>query len=209
MNLDELKILLNQKLEATESAVKSVAQLQQMLHAKSSSIIHKIKRSVLFEIAFTFLFFIGFSAIYFVSKQRGIAIYFGTFAILCIPFAFILIYLLKRINIYLNSSLDVKTNLTKLYNLIDDFCKKYFQFTMAIIPIAFIFSIYLGTDFFAENNSYSTSIQKNTTSKNVFYGFLIGYIIAVGFGIYKFTKWYIKKLYGNYLQEIKIMLDDL
>ena len=209
MNLDELKIQLNQKLEANNDSVKTVAELQHILHTKSTSIIQKIKRSVVFEIVSTIVFFITFSAVYIYSKQRGIAIYFGSFALLCVPFGFVLFYLYKRINSHLNSSFDIKSNLVKLHLLIKEFCKRYFQFTIALIPVAFIFSIFIGLDFSETDKSYGASNTTNHINKNLFYGFLVGYLLAVGFGIYYFTKWYLKKLYGNYLTELEALISEL
>jgi hypothetical protein len=209
MNLDELKKQLNQKLEETNHTVKSVVELQHILHTKSTSIIQKIKRSVIFEIISTTVFFVAFCCVAFFSKQNGIAIYFGSFALLCIPFAFVLFYLLKRINTHLNSSLDIKTNLVKLHNLIKDFCKRYFQFTIALIPIAFIFSIYIGLDLTDDEHKFNASMNSTSINKNMYYGFLAGYLISVGLGIYFFTKWYLKKLYGNYLIELEALIKEL
>lgn len=208
MNLDELKVKLVEELELNSSNHKSIEELQSLLHTKSSSIVQKIKKSLIFEIVFTLLFFIIFTFIYFFSSLKTISIYFGSFAILCIPFAFVLVYLWRKVNQYHSQAFNVKSNLTKLHALIAEFCKRYFQFTMAIIPIAFIFSISLITsDYDAEKFTSSTNNKLN--SKGFLVGFIIGYVLITGLGVYKFTKWYIKKLYGNYLKELENLLEEL
>jgi hypothetical protein len=208
MNLDELKIQLNQLNEINVGPTKSLEELKLILHSKSFSIAEKIKKSLIFEIVFSVVFFIAFSFIYFYVPVKGISIYFGSFALLCIPFIWVLLYLLKKVNLYRSSSLDVKANLTKLHNLIREFCKRYFQFTMALIPIAFFFSIYLSPEIInlSQNNQSS---QSSSIPKSVYYGFLVGYLIGVAFGAYKFTKWYLKKLYGNYLNELELLINEL
>jgi hypothetical protein len=39
--------------------------------------------------------------------------------------------------------------------------------------------------------------------------FLIVYLIVLSVGIYYFTKWYIKKLYGLYLDQLQSCINDL
>ena len=52
MNLDELKIQLNQLNEINIGPTKSLDEIKEILHSKSFSIAEKIKKSLIFEIVF-------------------------------------------------------------------------------------------------------------------------------------------------------------
>ena len=80
---------------------------------------------------------------------------------------------------------------------------------MALIPICFIFSFYLGyteKDPIPEIDGF---IEKYKPTKWLVIVGAVIYMTALSFGIYYFTKWYLKKLYGKYVDELKTYIAEL
>ena len=210
MELDELKLQLKQKLEISNDQ-KSPTDIAQLLTKKTNSIIHKLKKSLWFEIVSCILFTVAFIYIGLTSKYQSFQLYFSSFAILCLAFLILLIYLLKKVNTINHNSMPIKENLVAIHSLLKEFSKRYFQFTMSLIPICVFFAGYLGYMdgksgiIMDEITNFSNQLP---TSKQAIV-FLIVYLIVLSVGIYYFTKWYIKKLYGLYLDQLQSCINDL
>jgi len=208
MNLDDLKIQLNRKLEENQSFEMAIDSINNFQNFKTTSIAQKIKNSLITEIVFSMLFMLVFIYIAIYTKYTSIKIYFGTFSFLIFSFSVLLVFLLKKTNNLTASSLPVIQNLKKLHSLLSEFVTRYFQFTMFLIPICLIFYAYLGyTD--AQKNINSFVIMPSTIdTKNQLILITIFIILFIA-GMYYFTKWYLKKLYGNHLKELEIMIEQL
>lgn len=209
MDLDQFKTELNSKL-ASDHINRSHVDIELLLKKKTGSFIDKIKKSLWFEIIFGFLLNFGFVYAAFDANMHSMRIYFGVFGVLMYLFLFFLIYLLLRTNKIKTAEQTIKSNLESYTHLIDEFIKRYLQFTMALIPTCLIFAGYLGyadrhidSALNAYNAGYSLGAKMNSTQ---FILFISLFLIIIGFGsygMYHFTKWYLKKLYGNYLTELK------
>ena len=207
MELDEFKSQLNNKL-ATDHSGRSDADFAALLNKKTFSFIDKLKKSLWFEIYTCIIVIVSFFIIFLVSGFSSIRIYFAVFTVLSIAFLGVLIYLLKRINQLSATLLPIKSNLQTIVKIIETFIKRYFQFTMALIPVCFVFAFYLG---FNEKQSIPqlehTNRIFNTPFKIIVFAML--YMLALAVGIYYFTKWYIRKLYGKYLIQLKACIAEL
>lgn len=215
MDLDQFKNELKTKL-ATDHANRSDVDIEQLLKKKTSSFIDKIKKSLWFEIIIGFLLNFGFVYAAFDASMRSMRIYFGVFGVLMYLFLFFLIYLLMRTYKIKTTDQTIKTNLASYILLIEEFIKRYLQFTMALIPICLVFAGYLGySDGQADavskayNSGYHFGAKMNGTQFSVFIISFIAIISLGAYGMYHFTKWYLKKLYGNYLTDLKACIADL
>ena len=209
MELDELKNQIRNKL-ATDHAGRSDADISSLLNRRTVSVIDKLKRSLWFEIftcILVILFFAGFGIF---SKWNSLRIYFSVFALLAIAFLVIIIYLLRRINELGGTTLPVKSNLQTIVKIIEDFTRRYFQFTMALIPVCFVFAAVLGysdrqpvpqIDHFLDNH-HSLGLGMILT-------IVLIYVLIFSVIVYYFTKWYLKKLYYNYLTQLRACIDEL
>ncbi len=215
MDLDQFKNELKTKL-ATDHTNRSDADIEQLLKKKTSSYIDKIKKSLWFEIIIGFLLNFGFVFAAFDASMRSMRIYFGVFSVLMYLFLFFLIYLLLRTNKIKTTDQTIKTNLESYIKLIEEFVKRYLQFTMALIPFCLIFAGYLGyfdgqSDLIS--NTYKSGYHFGTKMNGLqFSVFIICFTIFISlgaYGMYYFTKWYLKKLYGNYLNDLKICMAEL
>ncbi len=200
MELDELKYQLKNKL--ADHAGRSDADIAALLTKKTSSVIGKLKRSLWIEIICSILVIIVFGYIGITSNYQSYRIYFSVFTVLSFGFLLLLIYLFKRIVRLSSTSLPVKNNLQTIVTVIEEFTKRYFQFTMALIPVCFAFILIL----LYYDKQVVPSAGVHLARKSLFVGV---YIILLSVFAYKFTRWYLKKLYANYVAQLKECISDL
>jgi len=208
MELDELKSLLNQKLTTAHSG-RSSDDIAHLLTRKTSSVIDKLKRSLWIEILSCIVIILGFGYIGIAGSYRSLRIYFSVFAILAIVFLFIVIYLLRKTQALSATSLPVKSNLQMIVSIIEAFMKRYFQFTIGLIPVCVIFSFLLGYNepmSIPEVDKVTSSLFTHLWQMLLFLGL---YIVALSIGIYYFAKWYLRKLYGRYVAQLKECIAEL
>ncbi|MCX6205055.1 MAG: hypothetical protein NTZ19_02235 [Bacteroidetes bacterium] len=215
MDLDQFKTELKTKL-ATDHINRSDSDIEQLLKKKTVSFIDKIKKSLWFEIIIGFILNFGFVYAAFDASMHSMRTYFGVFSVLMYLFLFFLIYLLIRTNKIKSSDQTIKENLSAYILLIDEFIKRYLQLTMALIPISIIFAGYLGytdghTDatMNAYNSGYQLGAKMNGLQFTIFISSFIIFMSLGIYGMYHFTKWYLKKLYGNYLSDLKNCIREL
>lgn len=208
MELDEFKDILNQQME-TDHLYRSEADIAELLTRKANSILGKIRKNLWFEIISCILITILFGYLGFTSNYSSINIHFSVFTIVFLPFTIILFYLLKKTNQINSNNLSVKYNLQSIVQVLEEFMKRYFQFTMALIPICFSFAFFLGYNEKYPIDSIDQIMLKYKPSVTLIGILTIIYMAALTVGIYYFTKWYLKKLYGNYVDELKIYINEL
>jgi hypothetical protein len=214
MELDDFKIAINKKLEEQNVSLERLG-IQKAIQGKTKSVLIKIRRIILFEMIFTFVatlifFYIGFS-----SSWKAFRIYFGTFSGIFILFIPILYFLYKKTFITLDNNASIKNNLNNLVKVLKEYVRRSYQFTMALIPICFIYSGFLGynegkttnhTDF----DNYIISLKNNhQLNATIIWIVLIIYIIGFTILMHFFTKWYLKKMYGNYITTLEKSIHEL
>lgn len=208
MDLDQFKQQLNEKL-STDHNGRSGEDIAQMLGKKTFSIIEKLKKSILYEILFGLIGMILFAILAFTTKYHSIRTYFGVSAIFIFVFLFLLIYLLKK-TIELNQvQRPVISNLTNYVFLIEEYMKRYFQFTMAMVPICLFFAGYLGYHEKKPVPELDKIIGGGQLGFKLVLTISIIYLISFSIGMYYFTKWYLHKIYGKYVLELKKCIKDL
>lgn len=210
MELDELKIHLKQKID-DDRGQKTPADIAILLTRKTNSIVHKLKKSLWFEIASCVVFIFAFGYLSIFNKYPSLKTYSTAFVFLIIAFLILLFFLLRKVNHLSDSNLPVKENLVELHRLLQEFTKRYFQFTMSLIPICLLFSGYLGYQDGKNGvviEEFDSLASKFNNGKELII-FLIVYIIILTIGTYYFTKWYIKKLYGKYLDQLQDCINEL
>ncbi len=208
MELDDIKQLLKYKLDESTTSKTAVA-LGDILRQSSKSIAGKLKRSIHFEIALCVCIAICFGIVAYTSPHWSFSIYFGFFSILFMGFILVLIYLNKKINAFTTSDYAVRENLEKLYLILVEFTKRYFQFSMLLLPVCFIASILLTYADETMSGMGSGMIDSILQTPERTWVFIICYFAVLSLVMYFFSKWYIKKLYGNYIKELSILLDEL
>ena len=207
MKLDELKNYLNRQLEE-QSPLQSSEEISAILRNKSIGIVDRIRRSLWIEIVIGMLAIIVFLYAKHFVDNYVMDVYFYIF--LAIGLLFFLIFgWLIRSTYQLSPELSsVKTNLTRLHLLISRFTRFYFIFSMAIfLPV--IFYSLIAAVYERSNQSLMESLQFYMQLPAVPL-LLIGlYILGFGIFLYFFARWYIRLLYGKYLDKLKDLLTEL
>ena len=207
MELDELKNYLNRQLEE-QSPLQSSGEISAILRNKSIGIVDRIRRSLWIELVISLL---AVMAVLYAKNLGGsyvMQIYFNIFLGITLMFLPIFIWLIRSTYQLSPELSSVKTNLTRLHLLISRFTRFYFIFSMAIfLPVIFyslIAAVYERT-----NQSLMESLQFYRQLPAVPL-LLIGlYILGFGIFLYFFARWYIRLLYGKYLDKLKDLLTDL
>ena len=197
MDLDELKILFKDKYPAPH---KSAEELSLMLGSKTRSVMSKIQRSLWIEIIACIIFTVSFAVVSLTSSYTVIQIYFSVFSFFCLLFLPVLFFLMRKTR-KLNTVSPIKSNLEEMVKIMREYTKRYFQLTMALIPLSLILAL-----------SISSAKTDRTPFIDLTGGqliFIILYVIIFIISVYFFTKWYLRKLYGDFVDELQELLKEL
>ncbi|MFY7898869.1 MAG: hypothetical protein ACOVNY_01715 [Chitinophagaceae bacterium] len=195
MELDDLKYYLKNKEPLAHSEVKTTETLAALLKHNPKSPINKLKRSLVIEIIITLIMIPSFVWIGYKSDAWSISVYFYVLAFLSLLFIVKWFQAYNRIQYLTNTVLPVKKNLEEVYYNMNQFVRRYFQLTMASIPIFFTFSLLLG---FYEGYSgisvpaYEKIIAKFDSLSGLLW-FAIGYIVFFSVVMFYGTKWYLTR----------------
>lgn len=207
MELDELKNYLNRQLEE-QSPLQSSKEISAILRNKSIGIVDRIRRSLWIEFVISLLAVVAVLYAKYLGGNYVIQIYFNIFLGITLLFLPIFIWLIRSTYQLSPELSSVKTNLTRLHLLISRFTRFYFIFSMAFfLPV--IFYSLIAAVYERSNQSLMESLQFYMQLPAVPL-LLIGlYIVGFGIFLYFFARWYIRLLYGKYLDKLKDLLTEL
>ena len=201
MELDELKIIWKNNTPGFQS--KTENEIALMLKGQSKSIVDKLKRSVWFELIFTFA--AGIALLLYVLLLPSGALKWISVSLL-ILFVVYLFYYAKKLLLLNRFGLaheNIKSNLELLVNNLDSYLKFYKRSYAILYPVFFFLMLIFiglerGVDQFMEAIFRPEKI-------------ILLILLALFFFFCStwITKWYLKKLYGNHLEKLKALLQDL
>jgi len=207
MELEELKNYLNRQLEE-QSTLQSSGEISAILRNKSIGIVHRIRKNLWIEFVISLL--AGMVVLY--AKYLGgnyvMQMFLNIFLGITLLFLPIFIWLIRSTYQLSPELSSVKTNLTRLHLLIARFARFYFIFTMAIfLPVVF-YSL-IAAVYERNNQSLMESLQFYLQLPAIPLLLIGAYILIFGVGLYFFTRWYLRTLYGKYLDKLKVLLAEL
>lgn len=201
MELEDLKIIW--KSNEPEFQPKEEKEIALMLKGRSMSIIEKLKRNVWFELIFTVVVSLAL-LIYAISLETG-ALKWTSISLLlmCIAFTFFYIKKLTVLNRFDGVNENLRDNISILIKKLSGYLKFYKRSYAILYPFYFCLGLLFGalekgTDRYIEYLSRSEIIIRLLLLAIVF--FLISTSLAT---------WYLKKLYGNHLDKLKNLLNEL
>lgn len=202
MELDEIIILLKQTLEE-DNHVQSAPVLKSPGGKRSRSVISTIKRNIWLEFA-AVVVCTAIAAWMWIIYTSLPAHFFCTATwIFSLIFCGYLYALYRKIIFYETAQLTVKENLQQVILIVKRFTRLYFRISMGLLPVIFIFGLIAGYMDISQQNL----LQQFHWSKGlIFYSI---FFIAWSVLIYFFAKWYIRKLYGNYLLQLQQQLKEI
>ena len=199
MEFDDLKQIWKQDLFQR----KGEEEIAAMIKGKSKSIISKLKRSAWMELIFTIV--AGFVLLYFSFTMPNGALkwYFISFLILFIGY---IVYYVKKINLLNRFDIgqeNIKASIETLINDLTTYLKFYKNSYTLLYPVYFLLMFL----FVAMERGMDEFIHALSQPRTLVYLiFLASLFIACSLW---FTKWYLKKLYGNHLEKLQALLKDL
>lgn len=184
--------------------MKEVPELAGYMKGQTQSVISIIKRNLRFEIAFAFLFLIfDFLMLIFFADELFLSLFSILLLVFCVFFISYLVRLLQFTRTRYSLDTTVKDQLAKYIYIISRFTKLYFQLTIVLIPLMLVMgliALYLDRDM--SGNFIIVSDSQTILA-------YLGTATAWSVMMYFIAKWYIKKLYGNHLTELKEQLREL
>lgn len=208
MELDELKYRLNSKLSGEGN--KTIEDLSGMLYKRRGSLVYKLTKNLYIEMGFAMLFGAIFIYLANQSKLFTLQTSFSIVAIVCFVFAIAIGLLIKQVSLLSNKAHPLKTSLESLIKILRLFVKRYFQFIVLLVPVCFFLSYWIGYNepvrpHYVQSYNNFNPFLKDTTD----YFLFVVYAIMIITGVFFFARWYLKKLYVNYINELRSQLKDL
>lgn len=174
-----------------------------MLRGKSMSIIDKLKRSVWFELIFTIVVSIGL-LVYALSLKQG-AMKWTSISLLLMCLAFT-IYYIKKLTLlrrFHGGNENLRDSISLLINNLTSYLKFYKNSYAILYPVYFV----LGLSFGAIERGPEKYFAFLSQPRTILYLILMA---ALFFFISTWiASWYLKKLYGNHLDKLKNLLNEL
>lgn len=191
MDIDNLKSTWR-ALQTQPEPVFENDQIRKLLQGKAKDSISKIKRSILIEGTLTLLLGVFLMANRSWFYSPFIIPYLLFVLSLCLVWYTFQYYKIRKINLQDN----LKKTLEQLIKTLDLYLKVYLYGSLALGLFASILPLFWT----------NVTLDSLTLTKTLFIGG--GAIIFIP-SYYFFTKWYIKNLYGNYVNELKEELKEL
>jgi len=182
---------------------KGETEIAQMLSGRSTTLITRLKRNVWFELIFTLVCMLALAG-YALTLNGGALVW--TILVLLGLFMIYTAYYVKKLillNQYNQSSENLKANLTNLLARLDAYMTFYKRSYTFLYPFFFILGIVFGL-----LESGTERLAEKFQSPLYTISFIILSIVFL-IGIYTITAWYLKKLYGNYIEKLKSLLKEL
>lgn len=201
MELEELKSIWRNSEPGFR--VKDETEIVSMLKGRTLSIIDKLKRSVWFELIFTLVVSIGL-LIYALTLPSG-ALKWTSISILlmCLAYTFYYVKKIILLNRFDPVSENISDNLVTLINNLSGYLKFYKRSYTILYPVYFC----LGLLFGGLERGPSEFFEHLARPRTIIYLIVIAGVFY--FLSTMFTSWYLKKLYGNHLEKLKGLLNDI
>jgi|GEM_PF-1595186 len=207
MELDELKNIWSDNIENDiQNQAIEKSKIQEMLKRKSSSIIEKLRRSLLLEIALFSICLVLIAAvpIYFQNKEVTL-LCLAVIVFMFIPYFVYYYKKYKELAHFSSYHQDVKTNLKLLITQLEKYLNIYFWGSLLLTPISGFFSGFAVL--------YELKALGHLLYFDIFNAATLAIIMSFALLLtlisYPIMKWYIKKLYGRYLDNLRDCLNEL
>jgi hypothetical protein len=199
--LDELKSIWRQNDAAFQP--KDVSEIARMLTGNSRSIVDKLKRSVWFELIITLI--TGIVLLSYAFTLSSGALKWTSVSILAV-FVVYTVYYIKKItmlNRFNPATENLRETLERLIDNLSSYLKVYKSSYTILYPIYFGLGLLFGALERGMDKFIELLLQPRTM---VYLAMLAGVFFFCSTWL---ANWYLKKLYGNHLEKLKALLNEL
>lgn len=203
MELDDVKTLLKQQLEAGGS-LPMTDTFSGLASSRTQSVIGRIKRNIWLECG-AMLVCMAVAAWTWHAYPLLVAHFFCVATwLFSMVFSVYLLLLYRKILFYENRpAVSIKENIEKIIAIVTRFTRLYMGISMGLLPVIFVFGLIAG---YLEVSGKGL-LHAFSWSKGLLL-YLSAYI-CWSVLIYFFARWYIRKLYGDYLVHLQEQLKDV
>ena len=207
MNIEELKSIWEiHTTETIDTQRVSRSEIRQLAKGKANHALDAFSQNILFDIGFLCLFLmVGFITMFVYQHHMITTIVLAT-SLIFLPFFFIFIRQYAQIRKIQLQTNTLYENLNSIIKNLKKYTRNYFWATMvltiATVPITALISL-------NPTNGHNPFTTMATVDLQLFVFIYSVIIIALVIGNYYFTNWYLKKMYGNYIQELESCLTEL
>ncbi len=198
--LDDLKSIWKQQ---KPFEAKNEEEIALMLKGRSKDLITKLKRNVWFELILTMVCIAGLGFYGFTLRPGALMWTILALLVFLVSYSFYYVKKIILLNEYDSSATDLKSNLQQLIERLEIYLKFYKRSYAILYPVFFALGILFG----ALETGFDQYIQKFKSPTYVMAFLLLTIVFMVG--IYTITNWYLKKLYGKYIDKLKSLLKEL
>lgn len=201
MELDELKDLWKKNDAVFQP--KEESELASMLRGNSKSVVDKLKRSVWLELIFTTVS--GMVLLVYALTLPSGALKWTSVSIIAIFVAYSFYYIKKimLLNSFDANKGNLRTTLESLIANLSGYLKFYKRSYTLLYPVYFCLALLFG----AIERGFDRFVTTLSEPRTIVY--LVGFAALFYFGSTWLVNWILKKLYGNHLEKLKMMLKDL
>lgn len=202
MELDELRSLWKKQGDSFQP--RNEMEIASMLNGKSRSIISKLKRSVWLELVFTLIAGIGLLAYALTLDSSTLKII--SISILLVFVGYTIYYIKKLILLtrFNSSGNDIRTNLETLVHNLSSYLRYYKLSYTILYPVYFVLGVIFGGLERGGTERFFVVLQETRTIV-----ILLVFCLLFYFSSTWLVNWLLKKLYGNHLEKLKRMLNDI
>ena len=198
MELEKLKALWQEVTpEQIESKYLKAEDLKKLLKGKTRNVIQKINRSIKYEVGMLIVLTLAFASSAFWGGQSiSQKVLFGLVILLCSISGIYYWFKYRQINQIDINTENLKDSLETLISTIEYYLKIYFYGSMSLIPLSYLTGYFYGYTLGSEELWLQT-FQPSTLWIGLGSGVVFTLLMI------PVLKWYLRKLYANYLEELK------
>lgn len=205
MELDQLKEMWSDV--GSKEQGPSADELQALLQKKSKSPIAKMKRNLLIELLLIIVIYVFTVAYYFLNYSGGMLS--AAWMLMVIGVLYVFYYLRKRrlLNQMECVSCEIKSNLKMQLVTLEKYVRFYMISGTLLVPVVFVITGLIVLLYSPE----AASVPSVKTTNFLVKSSVILFVAAIVFTIpiYFANKWYVRKLYGQHIEQLKKIVDEM
>ncbi|MFT3846065.1 MAG: hypothetical protein QM725_13505 [Lacibacter sp.] len=206
MELEQLKEMWNSADEQHKAS--SAEELQALLRKKSQSPIAKIKRNLFAELVVIAILYPLIIAYYFLNFSGGMLALPVLLFVIGVAYIFYYVQKNKLLKKMECNTCEVKANLKMQMQTLEKYVRFYLLAGTAITPFTMIVASCIVLFYSPQSQQYPSALQSKQFLI-MFAGILAAVTIILTIPIYFINKWYVRKLYGQHIERLKSIVDEM
>ncbi|MEO6915065.1 MAG: hypothetical protein ABI151_04925 [Chitinophagaceae bacterium] len=204
MELEDLRKHINAKAResyAVASAISSSAVFD--AGSRSVSLLDKMLNSIRWELAFAAAFALGCLLVAISANSLPVVVFLVLLSAYSFAFSLYLYRLHHRTTSHVLSTGSIRASVSGTIELIENFTRLYLRLSTSFVPAIFVAAFIAGLLDFIEKGYHLTEIP--------YFSLILYSIIAIIWILLmrKFTNWWLNRIYGRYLLELKRRLKEI